>query len=199
MDVTVAEKKTAPRKRSRLVQFSLRSLVMLMVIAGVGVGWVGSLIRFAREKESAAELLRESQVGVTYVLKPQSTLVPANEWTRKVFGRQFFEQVSELQTREFEAASILNRIKLFPHLQKVLFNNTFANDETFRYLGKCRDLTVVYAGGTAVTDKGVKELHELQRLEKLVLWDTRIGDEAIDALGSAEIAGAHCAGYRNHG
>ena len=174
--------KPSQAKRWWMPRFSLRTLIALTILLGTLSGSFGILVRRAHVQEMAAEALRREGTAVTYEFAPVTKLIPANDWTRKVLGRQFFDQVTQLHSQELEVPMVLKHLRRFPDLEKVFLINSYANDETFGYLGNCKKLRLIYAGGTPVKDAGVMALKNSQTLEQLVIWGTKISDESIKAI-----------------
>jgi hypothetical protein len=74
-------------------------------------------------------------------------------------------------------------------------------DDGVRHLSRCAGLRELYLKETAVTDKGLMEIHELPQVWSLVLDDTTVSDEGCAALAEMQqlsllsLNRTHVAGY----
>ena len=75
--------------------------------------------------------------------------------------------------------SDLDVIGNFPHLQKLLLQQTAISDKGIVKLKKLAYLTHLNLYGTKVTDESLPNLSELKRLKKLYLWKTNTTSEGV--------------------
>jgi lipopolysaccharide export system protein LptC len=66
------EHTTTPKPRRRWLQFSLRTLLVLMLAFGCGLGWLGMKVKQAGEQREAVETTEERAMltfGGTYLVE----------------------------------------------------------------------------------------------------------------------------------
>ena len=147
-----------PKPRRRWLQFSIKTLFVLVVIAAVPCGWLRvTLDRRAKERQAVAEI---TKLGGTAVydwewLSPgkQEPQPPGAAWVRKLLGDDFFTDISE--------------VSLFIAKKEM-------GDECLAHLDPLMGLTNVRLNDSRVTDQGLAHLTRFPNLTEVFLADTRI-------------------------
>ena len=151
----------------RWFQFSLRSLLVFVLIVSIAMSWVGVKMERARKQREAVEVIRKVGGGVSHAgfLMP---LVP--KWARAVFGEDFFFDVVAVYAFGVSARA---------------GDQTDFGDDEVAYLKRLTSLTFLELRGTQVTDAGLEHLEGLTNLESLDLSDTQVTAQGVDALRQA--------------
>ena len=95
--MTTAEPSTTPKPRRRWLQFSLRTLMVLMLVLGCGFGWLAYEIKMVREQREAVTAIEK--LGGSVYWKPASggMIRTAVAWVGKLLG-QSLRQCSTKQS-----------------------------------------------------------------------------------------------------
>ena len=90
---TVAENQTR-----RWFQFSLRTLLVFVLLASIGMSWLGGKMERARRQKEAVEAIQNLDepwiIEVCFEESPPLPVVP--EWASAVFGDHFFVDAVEV-------------------------------------------------------------------------------------------------------
>lgn len=173
--------------RKRLAQYSLRALLILMLVCAVAFGWL-SIRRRAHE---IVRRLRDEGAAISFAhhyaatTPAPSPLVSAGmRWARSIVGEYAFSTPVALSVPHALSPDALDSIRHLTKLQRVFLNNSNANDQTMAFICRSEELTTVYCGGTEITDDGIKALQNSPKVEAVVVWDTPISDASIKTLTS---------------
>ena len=151
-------------------RFSLRTLLIVVVLLSVALGWFALKMREAERQRQAVEAISEAHgwFYYDYELDESGRLMqgqerPAPAWLRKLVGDDFFADVV--------------RVSL-PYRRRV-------DDVFLKRLMALTGLRSLRLSGTQVTDEGLKHLEGLTKLEHLELDGTEVTDEGIEELRKA--------------
>ena len=196
--------------RPRLLRYSLRSMLLVVLVLSVWLGYYAN--RAARQRRAVA--LVEELGGVAkydYELHSDSERYkrPGRPtWLRKTLGADWFSRVILLKLGETsgsddDIARLINDLPdimfLDLHatptgdsalrdvcaLKELLFLNlkhTDITDEALRHLRECRQLADLSLDGTGVSDAGLVYLSRLENLVGLSLDDTNVTDAGLAHL-----------------
>ena len=159
------------KPRLRWYQFSLRSLCLVMLLACIGMSWVGFKIQSARRQREAVEAIERSGGVVMYDYQKNSAghlikgAQPSHpQWLRRLLGDDFFASV---------VGAGLNRS---------IFSASQATDADLEHLKRFSQLQVLALDRTQVTDAGLEHLKGLTQLQRLSLDRTQVTDEGVKKL-----------------
>jgi len=159
-------------------QFSLRSLVVLVVAVAVPLGWFGVRLREAERQRRAVEAIRKAGGTVWYdyhntlygVIEPRAE-PPTPAWLRNLLGEDFFADVVHVgYSRPRPSPSVFTEA------------NTDVGDVDLAHVKGLERLKYLNLSGTRVTDGGLQHLSGLTRLEVLRLSCTPITDDGLEDL-----------------
>src|SRR5262249_32517948 len=89
---------TDAKPKRRWITFSLRTLLIVMTLLCVGIGWKMNKVGNWRRAVAEAQRLGAT---ITYFHDLDATTSPAEppgpKWLRRIFGDDFFEEVSQIQ------------------------------------------------------------------------------------------------------
>lgn len=186
-----------PTHRSRRwLQFRLRSLLVLMLVAALALGWYARLRHGVLREQSALATVRRLQAQMT---KPPENwigsplVVQSHPWWLRLNGEQELSQVTavsfDLRSYDdgFEMESPLGDAELrvlsaLPHLRSLKVPRSRISDAGLSALGSLRRLTTLDLSATAVTDRGLMHLQPLHALESLVLDRTAVTGSGLEHL-----------------
>ncbi len=165
------------KPRYRWYQYSLRTLLLLMLLASLGMSAFATRMRTARRQRDAVAAIQRSGGSVWYnhdCLKSgfysirRADSKPGPQWLRRLLGDDFFMTVVEAAVE---------------------------SDADFENLKQLDQLNRLHCG-TKVTKAGLEHLRELHQLRNLNLWSNRVVGTAwehITALAELEELDLYCA------
>jgi hypothetical protein len=160
-----------PLGRQVRIRISVRALMGLVLVIGLGLGWY---IHLVREQHSAVQAILERGGTVEYDYKYDATgnrrLRKARSWSpawlqNAVGGDDFFHHVGVVGL-DLEKSG--NRVR--------------PTDEDMRHFEGFNHLKVLYLGGGRITDAGLERLKNLTDLRMLVLWGNPISGAGLKHL-----------------
>ena len=150
-------------------RLSVRALMLLILAAACGLGWI---VHRARVQRSAVQaiLARGGMVEYDYQfgaaknrsLSTGTTSWP--NWLREVLGDDYFH-------------SVVNA-----GIDRIDGRGTGATDEDLLLFAKLGRLKYLYLGGGRITDDGLGSLKDLTDLQLLVLWGNPIKGDGLERL-----------------
>ncbi len=160
-----------PKPRRRWLQFSLRTLMVLMLIWSIPCGWVAWKVRQAREQRQAVEAVMGMLGHVLY--EPKG--IPAPKFLQPLLGDDFFCDVWMVGFSSYKMVTVSG----------MSYPGTQVTDSGLVHLKRFPKLKRLYLGNTQVTDAGLVNLKGLARLERLDLSGTRVTDAGVAELQKA--------------
>ena len=154
-----------PKRSRRWFQFSLRTLMVFMVVCAVVSAWVGSKLDETRREQRVVTRIESMAGDVDY-----------NEirWPRSITWHFRRVRYVNLDAMRFEL--------VFPGRE---IHFPVATDDDLKQLGTLARLTSLNLSGTQVTDAGLVHLHGLADLQWLYLFGTQVTDEGVARLQKA--------------
>ena len=153
---------TKPKPRRPFWQFSLRTMLVLLTVFCMWLGWIAHR---ANEQRKAVAWVRETG-GLVYYdyeidedgMYRRDPKPPGPKWLRQFLGADYFQEVTRL-----------------------FLDNTEVSDLT--PLAGMRNLEVLHLDGTQVSD--LAPLAKLTSLQRLSLSNTQIREEQVEQLRKA--------------
>lgn len=153
---------TEIKPKRRWFRFSMRTLLIVMTLLCVGIGWKMNQVRNLRRAVAEAQRLGAT---ISYFHELDATTSPAEppgpKWLRRIFGDDFFEEVDQIQ----------------------IYNDQ-ANDDTLALIAKLPRIRSLIVRSNAFTDKGLASLAGASELETLELTSAN-----VTASGYANLKG----------
>jgi hypothetical protein len=169
-------------------QFSIRSLLVLVVAVAVPCSWMAVEMKHAREEHKATELVRNSGgvVRYDYQFDASGNMIPNAKpqepaWLRTVLGNNMFSNVVELVV---VCDAQMEQLKHFPKLERICMvcdsNVTETGLAHLRDAPQLRELSV--GREKQFTDASLAHLRYLTNLENLCIEYLDITDEGLQHL-----------------
>ncbi|HUE74829.1 MAG TPA: hypothetical protein VMP01_28435 [Pirellulaceae bacterium] len=175
----------APKPRRRWRQFSLRTLMVGMVVFSLLFAALGIRAERARRQAAAVATIRKFDHIVQY----QESSVPL--WLTSWLGRDFFDDVKEVWCREGVQPQSPKDINQFAEAISDLSNvESFRGEapwidrRTTAWLGRQSTLRFLNLEKSNLGDSDVEPLQRLHQLEQLLITEGTIGDEAAKHLAN---------------
>jgi hypothetical protein len=160
---TLAAKPPTPKRRLRWYQFSLRSLLLFVLVVSIGMSCVAVRMQDVKKQQAAVEAIRQlgGQVGYDYEVDGSTGAFipnpkpPGPAWLRRILGDSFFTNV---------VAAVLD------------------GDEQLEKIDELRRIRYVFLTGAGVTDAGLIHLKGLDQLQELTILDAKLTDAGLSHL-----------------
>ena len=196
----------------RRFQFSLRSLLVLVVVVALLCSWFMVELKVAREQKAAVEGIEKLGGGVIYdyevdqfdkqLVEPSAPLclrnllgsdflgdvVGVSLWDAKVTDTWFehLKGFNKLDAINLAGTPItdsgLEQLALWPKLRYLYLDYTGITNLGLERLRALRQLRVLSLNGTRITDDGLRQLRGLSNLRDLVLPFTAVTDGGLESL-----------------
>ena len=201
-----AEHPVKAKPKRRWLQFSLRTLLVLMLVCGCALGWLRHEVQRARAQREAAKPLEElggdvvyNRVGgpVAYWLGQllgedldfEPTVVSLDGTPVTDAGLTHLKGLPQLRTLILSHSKItdagLVHLKGLPQLQTLILNHSEVTDAGLEHLQGLTQLTVLGLSSTQITDAGLEHLQGLKQLRWLYLGRTQVTDAGVYELKMA--------------
>ena len=204
--------RVAGESKGRWFQFSLRTLLLFVLVCALGLAWLGGEFRARRNCQRAVAELEKAGVTVIYAYQydlARTPEPPGPAWLRSVLGDRFFGSVVDvyaegpqvtdsllvylqplndlkglLLTRSKISDAGLRQLQGLSNLEGLGLSYTSVSDDGMAHLTGLTRLTVLNLDGTRVGDSGLAHLSALPNLERLRLRGTRVTDAGLQHLGN---------------
>lgn len=156
-----------PNPRRRWFQYSLRALLVLVLLCSIAASWLAVKMRAARRQREAVEAI-SAFAHVEYYHEQNAGPDPPRPgpaWARRWLGEDFFAKVRMSRTCRAEYFDLSN--------------------EQMEHFAWMPDLAWLQLRGTQVTDRGLEQLAVLSKLKYLNIERLQITDEGIAELQRA--------------
>ncbi|MCY2987709.1 MAG: hypothetical protein NTY19_07585 [Planctomycetota bacterium] len=150
---------TTPKPRRRWLQFSLRTLLVLMLVLGCGFGWLGREVQRARTQQRTAAAISKVGGQVSYRDVSNSRVRTAVTWLAKLLGQE-----------------------LPPDIIGAQFDYTEVSDADLAQFQGLTQVEFLYLGCPQITDDGVANLKPLTNLQDLILQWSQVSDAGLENL-----------------
>jgi hypothetical protein len=183
-----ADMTTAPKRRLRWYQYSLRSLFVLTVLVAIGGSWFAWKKQQVERERVAAKVFKELGGSVDYnwgyfAKARPNTQPPGPAWLRGWLGDDFFAHVVFLNLHSCPVADAdLEHLRDLPRLEIVYLDYTKVTDAGLENLRDLRQLTNLSLKSTKVTDVGLEHLRGMTQLKRLELSRTDLTDDGLERL-----------------
>ncbi|NQT16725.1 MAG: hypothetical protein HQ582_28465 [Planctomycetes bacterium] len=171
------------KRKHRWFQFSLRTLLVFVLLVSIGMSWLGVQLDRARKQREAVEAIEKAGGSVLYgyELTPSGSSVPM--WLRELLGEDFFFDVSGVvgARHDFGDAG-LEHLNGLTSLQGLYLDDMQVTDAGLEHLKGLTSLQRLDLEDTQVTDAGLEHLKGLTSLLELDLNDTQVTDAGLEHL-----------------
>jgi len=164
---------TTTKPKRRFLRFSLRTLLIFMLVVCVAVGTLGVKLERARKQREAVAWVREMGGTVYYAMNDGGiTAEPRGHvWLRTWLGNDFFDEVASVElyntpVNDVSPLAELNNLRVLS-----LHGYQVSDVSPLAKLTKLEELDLDY---TQVSD--VSPLAKLTKLKSLHLWLTQVSD-----------------------
>ncbi len=167
-------------------QFSIRSLLLLVVVVALPCSWFATEMKRARCQDEAAREIGRLDGWVAYFYDandPWSVLqAPAPNWLSGLLGNDFFGDVVYANMRGIGGE--ITRLQAFPRLKTLCLSRGSVVDADIASMTRLSSLRHLDLSHSTVTDASLEPLKSLAQIRDLDLWYIRMTDERLKNVGS---------------
>jgi hypothetical protein len=181
----------------RFLRFSVRGLIVLVLVIGAGLGW---LVRSALMQRDAVAAIQKNRGWVRYYWRDYSIVRGSyadyywpgdlpwrpsfflpRAWLADRFGIDYFDEIIGISFSAGATCSNADMVHVsaFPALHDLYLPDTKVTDPLLVHLEGMTNLTVLCFSGNRVTDEGLVHLKGLTKLRNLSLGGTLITDDGL--------------------
>jgi hypothetical protein len=177
----------------RWLRFSVRGLVLFVLLAGGGIGLVLHAIRSAEAQRFAVAAIQKEGGSALYdwQFKDRRTLGNAKprapKWLVDLFGVDYFGHVTFVSLPVSAEERVIVQVGQFSRLELLLQLPTTLTDSGFEHLIGLSSLQHLPLQNTKVTDAALVNLTGMKCLQSLSLRNTQVTD-----AGLVNLAGIKC-------
>jgi hypothetical protein len=169
----------APRPWRRFLRFSVRGLIVVVLVIGAGLGWIG---REANIQRDAVAAVKNAGGAVRYDWEwtDGSAITGgkpwAPKWTVDLIGADYFGHVTQVWLHPSSTATdaTLAHVGRLTRLQGLYLNSPHVSDAGLAHLKGLTDLSEVVLNCTQISDAGLVHLRGLTNLSVLWLVGTHV-------------------------
>jgi len=172
---------------SRWLRFSLRTLLVFVLLASVPLGWFAWKLKQAdRQRKAVAAILKtKACVYFDYQYDSRGRIIDGAtakpngpHWLRELVGRDFFDGVYAVDAMMIDDIE-LKHVSDLPGLKCIWLTSAPITNTHLVHLERLTGLQHIYLDGTQITDGGLTRLRQLQNLELLDLSGTHVTDAGL--------------------
>jgi hypothetical protein len=176
-----------PKPKRRWYQFSMRTLLLVMLVLPTGVGWIG--VRLNRARENWAAIATEQAALEKAVTQNKNLnghifvkLARDKPWLDSLFNDPGEDWYCHFVGGSTLGDAGLEHLKALPRLQNLWLRGTKVTDAGLKHLERLPHLRRLELDDTGVTDAGLEHLEGLTNIECLVLGGGNFSDTGLEHL-----------------
>ncbi|MCH7728516.1 MAG: PD40 domain-containing protein, partial [Planctomycetes bacterium] len=168
------------KRKRRWFRFSLRTLLIVVVILGIGFAWVA--FKFQQVWEQRKVVAEIEKVGgesyFCYELRAGTSPGPA--WLKEILGEDFFATVVHVYLYDKKATDdTLANIAKLTELETLIISNIAVSDVGIQHVSNLTKLVYLELSHTCVSNAGLAHLKKLKQLKTLDLSGSRVTGEGF--------------------
>jgi hypothetical protein len=179
---------SAPRSRRSFLRFSVRGLLLLIVVIGCGLGWLARVVRTGQTQRRAVAAIYQAGGWVLYDTdwdEGQATTSWKPRWPRSLVDRlgvDYFGNVVFINLHDRGTDLVMVQVGRLTHLKQVHRPGLAVTDSGLAHLRRLNELELLSINRTQVTDAGLAHLKDLKGLKWLRVAGTRVTDAGVREL-----------------
>ena len=176
-----------PKRKRRWFQFSLRTLLIFVLVCAVGSAWLGVIAKRANRQRVAVETIKKAGGTVYYdyqadadgVLRfpPSSPAYP--EWLKNGLGVDYFSNVVRVSLNSRSDAGSFEALSDLPHLGSVWLAGRNVTDSVLARTTTLSQLHALIVSNSAITATGWESLEHLPQLKMMNLQGSTLTDSVL--------------------
>ncbi len=175
---------TVSRPWRRYLRFSLRALIVVVLVIGGGMGWI---VRSARIQRAAVAAIKDAGGMVYYDWEwSNGKRIPAGkpgapEWLTDLMGVDYFGHVTlvHLGSSSTATSRAMAHVGNLTRLERLIVNASSVRDADLAHLKRLTNLSELFLSNTPISDPGLVHLKGLTGLSSLELHGTHVTDAGL--------------------
>ena len=175
--------------KRRGLRLSLRALMVIVLVVGGGIGWRANRARTQKRAVEAIKALNgtvlyDFEYSFDHRLDPKPPVKPeptAPAWLRKLFGDEYFQEVTEVNFRRPLTGPLPSALAQLGHLEWI-YLTVSSKEVDLAPLGRLTTLRGVGLSGLGVTDETLEVVSKLPCLQQVNLSKVAVTDAGLDHL-----------------
>jgi hypothetical protein len=179
---------SAPRSRRSFMRFSVRGLLVLILIIGCGMGWIARVVRTGQAQCRAVAAIYRAGGWALYDTdwdERQATTAWRPRWPRSLVERvgiDYFGHVVFINLHDRGTDAVMEHVGRLTHLKQLHRPGFAVTDAGLAHLGQLKKLELLSLNSTQVTDAGLAHLKRLEGLKWLRVAGSRVTDAGVREL-----------------
>lgn len=183
---TTEAKTDIPSPKLRRYQYRLRTLLIVMLLASIGMSWFAVKMQRATRQREAVEAIESLGGWVVYDCGRDNSEPRGPAWMRTLLGRDLLGKAEIVCLSDLPVDDeALERLKGLHHLLFLELNNTGITDIGVEHIEALTTMQGLWLGNTQVTDAGLMQLQGLTQLQIVYVKGTRVTNEGVKKLQEA--------------
>jgi hypothetical protein len=175
----------------RFLRFSVRGLIVLVLVIGAGLGWI---VRQAHVQRDAVAAIKKAAGRAYYDINPSNEVRYWNKLSvsRRLIGEYIgidfvfhvkFVDVHVIpENNDAARQQAIGRLGDLTQLEQVNLSGKSVTDGDLARVAGMKHLKVLMLQNSGISDAGVTHLRALTSLQELYITNTDIGDDGLNHL-----------------
>jgi hypothetical protein len=185
------QRQSAPRRRRSLLRFSVRGLLLLILVIGCGLGWIAWVARTGQAQRRTVAAIYQAGGWALYDVdwdEGPATITWKPRWPRSIvdrFGIDYFGNVVFINLHDRGNDDVMMQVGRLTHLKQLHRPGLAVTDAGLAHLRRLKKLELLSLKNTRATDAGLAHLKGLEGLKWLRIAGTRVTDAGVRDLRTA--------------
>jgi hypothetical protein len=175
-----------PKPKRRWFQFSLRTLLVFVLLVSIGMSWFAARMTKARRQKKAVQAIERAGGMVSYDYQGDGPFgdphaqPPVLKWARELLGDDFFcdvVMVAIVADKDFDDQA--SHLKALAGIKTLVLTGSQVTDAGLKHMEGLTKLERLSLGGSQVTGAGLGHLEGLTRLTAVGLNGTQVTDTGL--------------------
>jgi hypothetical protein len=170
--------------RRRWLRFSLRSLLLLVVLIAIPLAWKVNQVHNQRVVVAEIQRLKGRVAYDSFMeWKGRPQILKGPEWLRGLLSDDFFTDVTVVQIGDPQVTDrTISQIATLPYLKWLSVRSNEISDDGLKYLAGKNTLEELHLHSSSITDKGLAQLVELKGLTRLESEVDHLSDSGLKQI-----------------
>ncbi|PQO36577.1 hypothetical protein [Blastopirellula marina] len=196
--------------RRRWLSFSIRGMLLLILVISVPLAWIGRDLWQSRLEEAVVLRVNRNYGSVTYDYQEENLFIPSeppgNRLLRSIFGNHLYARVvsivalnplgndtivkfpdlRSLETLQLGSETLddeaIEALVQIPKLQRLILKNTEITPQQLHRLAESRSIESIWLEQSCTTDDHLLELQHFPNLSQVQIWDSPATDTGLESL-----------------
>ena len=178
-----------PERKKLLFRFSVRGMLLLVVVLAIPIGFLSHGARLQREAVQTIESAGGTVFYDYHQIAPRTVSTGGQpwgpQWARERLGYHYFDTAVKVRLhlhdrpQGLEWVAALNDL---PSLNTLLLTGVNVTDEMLEQLDRSAALLELHLSGGRITDRGLENVAKFPNLRWLVMNHTQVSDAGVTHL-----------------